>query len=145
MAGGGIVLQAVEDPPAIEVGQADVEGDGVRPQLAGGGKGIGATRGHHYLEALLVPLLGQDGREGRVVLHHQQHPISGSQERPIVDHGTRARSQARRRPHEVGRGREAGDSAGTTGSRGTYRVKVLPRPGGSPAEALRPADGRSPG
>ena len=77
MSGGQIVLQAIEDAPAIDIRQVDVERDGVRPDLVGELQGGGAARGDQRLEAIFAGQLEQIAREMVVVLDDQQHLIAG--------------------------------------------------------------------
>ena len=84
VAGRGVVLQPLQHAPAVDVGQADVQGDGARLQLAGQGQGGRAARGHQGLEALLVGELVEVAGEGEVVLHHQHHAVAGGDAVAVV-------------------------------------------------------------
>ena len=83
----GVVLQAVEQPPAVEVGQAHVERDGVGPELPGGAEPVRPPGGDHDLEPVLAAEVGQDLGEGRVVLDHEEHSVARLDLRPVVGQG----------------------------------------------------------
>ena len=123
----GIVLEAVEQAPAVEVGQAHVEGDGVGPELARRAERVGAAQRDHDLEAVLAARLGQQIGERHVVLDHQQHPVARLHPGAIVG----AASSPRARPARA-RSTPAACAAPartSTGSSGRYSVKMLPTPG----------------
>ena len=75
--GGQVVLEPLEDPPAVDVGQVDVEGDRVGHVLAGHRQRRGAERGDQPLEALLAGRVEQEPGEGQVVLDDQQDAVAG--------------------------------------------------------------------
>ena len=77
MPGGEVVLEPVEHAPAVDVGQADVERDGVGLVLAGQRQRGGAERGDQPLEALLAGGLEQEPGERQVVLDDQQQRVAG--------------------------------------------------------------------
>ena len=62
VAGGRVVLQAVQHDPAVHVGQEEVQGDRGRPDLPGNLEGRLPFRDDHALEAQLVGLVQEDGR-----------------------------------------------------------------------------------
>ena len=75
MPGARVVLQAGEDPPAVEVVQVDVQGDGIKLVLARDGQRIRAARGDASLEPAFVRHFQQETGEVRVVFHDQQGPV----------------------------------------------------------------------
>ena len=70
---GRIVLQPVENRPAGHIGQADVERDGARLELARQRQRGAAAQRHQRLDAAVVRQVHQDAREGDIVLDDQQH------------------------------------------------------------------------
>jgi hypothetical protein len=71
-----IVLEPIEQHPPIDVGQPEVERDGIRLDRARELERLRAARRDHALEARLPPHLEQRHRERRVVLDHEQHAIA---------------------------------------------------------------------
>ena len=72
-----IVLQAIEHAPAVDVRQADVERDRVRPPLAGERDGCGAERGRRRLPALRSRASSiRTPAKPLVVLDDEQHPVA---------------------------------------------------------------------
>ena len=74
---GHVVLEPVDDAPAVDIGQADIQGDGVGLELAGHRQRGGAQRGDQPLEALFAGRLEQEPGERQVVLDDQEQRIAG--------------------------------------------------------------------
>ena len=127
--GGHVVLEPVDDAPAVDIGQADIQGDRVGLVLARHRQRGGPERRDQSLEAFLAGGLEQQPGERQVVFHDQEQRIAGLQAVAVVadlvdelgrfeDHGVcvcrgdepRARRsrRARRRP---GAGSFAGRSS----------------------------------
>ena len=123
VAGGRVVLQAVEDHPAVHVGQPQVERDGGGLELPGQLQRRLALGGDHRLEAQLVGLVEQDARR------------TGARARRSGGRGRRARSRrgGRRRPRPSER--DTGPASRTDRSRpdgpaDRGRAVMLESPGG---------------
>ena len=84
--GGDVVLEPLDHAPAVDVGQADVEGDGVGLVLAGHRQRGGAERRDQPLEALLARGLEQELGERQVVLDDQEQRIAGLDRLAVVAH-----------------------------------------------------------
>ena len=130
--GARVVLEAVEDDPAVHVGQAQVERDGVGLQLVRQLQGRLAVRGDHGLEAHLVRLVEQDRGEPGLVLDDQEDAVAGLDRVAVV-------------AADLGLGVEAGPPRGPRG-RGVgparSRAPGGRRPRGAGGPGARPA--RSP-
>ena len=72
-----VVLEPLQHAPAVDVGQEDVQRDGVGLVLARHGQGGGAERRDQPLEALLAGRVQQEAGEAQVVLDDQQHAVAG--------------------------------------------------------------------
>ena len=70
-----IMLQQVEQHEAVYVGQAEIQRNGIRLQLAGHRQCAGTGRGHYSLQSDLVREIEQDRGEGRIVLDNQNEGI----------------------------------------------------------------------
>ena len=79
-----VVLEPIHHPPAVHVGQHDVERDGVGHVVARQRQGAGALRGHQALAALFAHRFEQQAREGHVVLDDEQHGVAGLDRVAIV-------------------------------------------------------------
>src|SRR5262249_38981029 len=121
--GAQVVLEPVEDAPAVDVGQAQVEGDGGGFVVAHGGQGAGGQGGHHPLEALLAGGLQHQPAAAQVVLDDED-PLARLDGGPVVAHlvdqggglglGGDGRGLLARR-QRGGRGRDVGELAGRPG------------------------------
>ena len=84
VAGARVVLEPVEDRPAVDVRQpmSSVMASGLN--FAGQRQARVAAQGHHALEALLARQIQQDAGERRVVLDDQQHAVAGLDRGAVV-------------------------------------------------------------
>src|SRR5205807_1773082 len=94
--------------PAVDVGEIDVERDGVGVDLACQQEGGGAAGGDDGLEAVLVGHFQQEACEVGVVLDDQQHAVAAGDVAGVVGelHGLRRGS----RGGEVGGGQGEGEA-----------------------------------
>src|ERR1700681_576683 len=95
--GSRVALELIEQRPSVDVGQADVERDRVRDELARQRHAVGAGGRHQSFEAAVAREAEQDTRERRVVLHDQHDAVL----RPdvvavVVDVARRTRYRNRR-------------------------------------------------
>ena len=81
----GIVLQQVEQHEPVDIGEAEVERDRARLELARHGERARAGGRDDALEARLVRGVEQDRREGRVVLDDQHERILAELVAVVVD------------------------------------------------------------
>ena len=86
MARGEIGLQPLEHPPALHVGQVDIERQHRGLVLADHGERRGAGRRDQRLEALLPRGIEQDLGEAQIVLDDQQHAVAGLDLVAIIAH-----------------------------------------------------------
>ena len=77
VAGGRIVLQAVQNGPAGHVGKIDVQRDGAGLELARQRQGGAPRSATSAFNAAIVRQVHQDAREGDVVFDDQQRRIPG--------------------------------------------------------------------
>ncbi len=75
VAGGRIVLQAVQDRPAGDIGKIDIQGDGAGLEFARQRHGAAAAQGDQRFQAMLVGQIYQDAGERNVVFDNQQHRV----------------------------------------------------------------------
>ena len=92
--GGRVVLEPVEDGPAVRVGQPEIERDGGRLVLPGQRQRPVGALGHEPLEAPVARQVEQDLGEGGIVLDDEQDPVAGLDGAPVVA-DRRARPPAR--------------------------------------------------
>ncbi len=128
VARGEVVLEPVEHAPAVDVGQEDVQRQGVRLVLARQGQGGGAERGDQTLEALLAGRLQQDAGEAQVVLDDQQHAIARLDVVAVVADFVHHQPRRQRLLDGVPVRRLDAGRAGT----GTHPVKALDRQDAGP-------------
>ncbi|GJE73411.1 hypothetical protein CHKEEEPN_4976 [Methylorubrum podarium] len=88
--GAGVVLQEVEQGPAVHIGQADVEGNGVRLEAVRETQRAGPVLRDQTLEATLARELQQHRGEHGVVLH-DEHDVVARVNRVAVVRGGRKR------------------------------------------------------
>ena len=111
MAARKIVLDAVQHPPTVEVGQIDIQSDRGRLVFHGQPQRRNAERGDNAFETFLARGIQQEAREGKIVFHDQQNvvilPYAGAVIADFVDGpkhfgsgGSHRRSYMRLR-HEV--------------------------------------------
>ena len=93
VAGLAVVFQPGQNPPAVDVGQIDVEGDGVNLALAHEGQRIGPARGDDALEAVFVRHVEKELRKAGVVFDDQQRLVSGLDIRAVIFELLRRRSR----------------------------------------------------
>ena len=74
--GRGVVLQPMQDAPAVDVGQEQVERDRGRLELVGKLERRDAQRGHDALESPLARRLQQESRKAEIVLDDQQNFVA---------------------------------------------------------------------
>ena len=151
VAGARIVLEQIEQRPAIHVRQADIEGDRVRLVAVGERQRRRAVAGDQTLEALLARKLEQNRGEHRVILDDEHDAIAGRDRVAVVGEADSAhRAGGRRRRARVPPS-DAGDAphrdlvAGPAASSGRKSVKVVPLPAALARRSRRRAGARSRG
>ena len=100
MSGSGVVLQPIENSPAVDVRQKDIERHGRRPIFGGQCQGRNAERGDDCLEALFACRFEHEPRKREVVLDDEQHRRAQRQTVAIIAdfvHRRRHRLQQRGR------------------------------------------------
>src|SRR5579872_782719 len=119
----GVVLQAVEQRPAAHVGEADVESNRARVELAREIHGGAAAQGDQCLQAAIMRHLDQDAREGGVVFDDQQHAIAVRNEvAVVVDDEVFDRDRSSGRQDEINFG-DGVSLGGLADGRGVERFK----------------------
>ena len=84
VAGGGIVLQAIENGPARDIGKSDVQGDRAGLELARQRHGAAAAQGHQRFQVVVVSEVDQDSGEGDVVFDDEQDRVARLDQVAIV-------------------------------------------------------------
>ncbi len=79
-----VVLEAIEDAPAVDVGQGDVERDRGGSVLAGEGQRGGPECGDQGLEARVPGRVDQEPGEPQVVLDDQERAVPGLDDVTVV-------------------------------------------------------------
>ena len=125
MARGRVVLQPVENGPAVDVGQPQVERDGRGLVLARQGERPVGAVGHQALEAAVAGQIQQDLGEVRIVLDDEEDPVARLDRAAVVrdlalDHG--------REHHARGRGLDdLGLGLGRDGADGRRHRRLVHR------------------
>ena len=76
VAGRGIVLQSTQDPPAVDVGQEQIERDRRGRELSGEIQGHHAARCHNSLEPQFARRFEKQARKSHVVLDDEQDVVT---------------------------------------------------------------------
>src|SRR5439155_19507622 len=84
MASGKIVLQPLQDAPAADVRKENIQRNGTGRIFPRQREGGGAQRGDQSLKSFVPRGIQQKAREAQIVLHDQEHAISGLNEMAIV-------------------------------------------------------------
>ena len=82
--GGRVVLEPVEDGPAVRVGQPEIEGDGGRLVLARHGQRAVRALGHQPLESPVPRQVQEDLGEVGIVLRDEQDAVARPDVAPVV-------------------------------------------------------------
>ena len=81
-----IVLQPMQDPPAVDIGQEQIERDGGRLELVGKLQRRDALRCDDSLEALFARRVEQESRKREIVLDDEQDVVARLDRVPVVAH-----------------------------------------------------------
>ena len=74
---GDFILEAIENAPAVHIGEIDVQGDRGGMKFPRHGHGGSAAHGDDRLKAVLVRHIHQEPREVVVILDNQQETVAG--------------------------------------------------------------------